>query len=45
MDVSDELKELNAKYHYKENEKDKYINDNKKKALELFVKYFDSLWD
>lgn len=45
MDVSDELKELDEKYHYKENEKDKYINDNKNKALELFVKYFDSLWD
>lgn len=45
MDVSDELKELDKKYYEKEIEKDKYINDNKKKALELFVKYFDSLWD
>lgn len=45
MDISEELKELYAKYHDAENKKRQFIEDNKKKALELFVKYFDNLWD
>ena len=45
MDVSEEIKELDKKHYEKEKEKERFMEKNKKKGLELFVKYFDNLWD
>ena len=45
MDISDKIKELDKKHYEQEKEKERFMASNKKKALELFVKYFDYLWD
>lgn len=45
MDISDKIKELDKKHYEQEKEKERFMASNKKKALELFVKYFDNLWD
>ena len=45
MEISEQLKELDKKYYEKEKEKEQFIEENKKKGLELFIKYFDNLWD
>jgi hypothetical protein len=44
MDISEELKELDRKHYETEKEKNQFMKKNKKKGLELFVKYFDNLW-
>lgn len=45
MDVSDKIKELDKNHYNEYRRKEEYMRINKEKALELFVKYFDDLWD
>lgn len=40
-----EYKELSANYFAREDEIDAYKQSEKKKALEMLVKYFEYLWD
>ena len=44
MGSIDKYKDIYEKYNNREKEIDKYCDDNKKKALELFVKNIDLLW-
>lgn len=43
-DMSEENKRISQLYHSEDKKIDKYREANKKKALEMFVKYFDNLW-
>lgn len=44
MGSIDKYKDIYEKYNNREKEIEKYCDDNKKKALELFVKNIDLLW-
>ena len=43
-DMSEENKRISRLYHTEERRIDNRFELNKKKALEMFVKYFDNLW-
>lgn len=44
MDKLDQYKDIYKLYHAEERKIEDHINEAKKTALEMFVKYFDDLW-
>lgn len=44
MDKLDQYKDIYKLYHIEERKIEHHINEAKKTALEMFVKYFDDLW-